>query len=92
MHYVYVLHYDFPNRSPLHYKGKTDNLIQRLAQHQRGEGSKTTNRYNKIGGIFTLARLYEFDSSKDQSEFERRVKKMPSSKICQVCRSRGGVG
>ena len=88
MHYVYILHYDFPNRPPLHYKGKTDDLIRRLAQHQKGEGSVTTHRYNKIGGQFTLARLYEFDSSKSQSKFERYIKKIPSREVCQICRAR----
>lgn len=85
MHYVYVLHFDFPDRAPLHYKGKTDNLINRLRQHYKGEGSKTTDRYSKMGGKFTLVKLYEFNTSDKQSAFEREVKKKPSKKICSIC-------
>lgn len=69
--FVYVLECNDDKRSL--YTGMTNNLSRRLAQHNKGIGSKYTRGRLPV----TLMATYECRSKSDALKLERRIKKLP---------------
>jgi hypothetical protein len=55
---VYLLHFDRPYAHAKHYIGFTDDLTERLIQHQTGRGARLIEVIIGAGNGFTLARTW----------------------------------
>lgn len=56
---VYLLHFDQPYRHARHYTGWTEDLLDRLDKHARGNGARLMNVISRVGIGFVLVRTCE---------------------------------
>ncbi|AEH02274.1 GIY-YIG nuclease family protein [Lacinutrix sp. 5H-3-7-4] len=66
-YYCYIL--TNKNRTVL-YVGYTENIRQRIEQHEKGKGSVFTKKYN----VFDLIHLEKFELKKEAKSRERQLK------------------
>jgi hypothetical protein len=88
---IYLLHFSKPISSLhtcQHYLGYTENLEERIAQHQAGCGARLTQVAKERGITFTVVRTWQGDR-----KLERRLKNRKSSpSLCPICKGcRGPV-
>ena len=86
--FVYLAHFAEPFRHAQHYIGKTNNLDRRELEHRAGRGSRLLKIVSEAGIDWSIVRMWEFDSGKEASQFERALKKKykSSRRFCPVCR------
>lgn len=80
---VYLIHFDRPLGHAQHYIGFTDNLQQRLHDHEATcKGSKLLQAVRAAGIHFRVVRTWEGDRG-----LERRLKNQKKARLlCPVCR------
>jgi predicted GIY-YIG superfamily endonuclease len=77
---VYLLHFKRPYHGPMqHYVGFTQDLDQRLKDHQEGSGCVTTRRAFDQGIAFTLARTWS-----GSRKLERQIKSRGPTNYCPL--------
>ncbi len=67
MYFTYILHSKSLNR---YYAGSTKNLVNRLEEHNNGEG-----KYTKSGKPWNLVKHFEFNSRSEAIVLENKIKK-----------------
>jgi putative endonuclease len=67
MYFTYILHSESVNK---YYVGSTKNLVNRLEEHNKGEG-----KYTKSGKLWNLITHFEFESKSEAIIFENKIKK-----------------
>src|SRR4051794_28517804 len=84
---VYLLHFTERYRHAGHYLGSTNDLPQRLAEHERGRGARLLAVIKAAGITWTLARTWEGGKQR-----ERQLKRQGgASRRCPICKSLGLV-
>ena len=81
---VYLLHFDPPYKHAGHYIGVTnrgDDYLDRVAEHQRGEGAVLTRYARRAGCKITLARVW-LDVPR---RHEMRLKGRSARPLCPIC-------
>ncbi len=82
---IYLLHFDrqiAPGRHTCqHYLGFTEDLVQRLDAHRRGNGARLVEVATERGIGFRLARVWTGDRAR-----ERRLKRRKEGpRLCPIC-------
>jgi predicted GIY-YIG superfamily endonuclease len=81
---VYLLHFDTPYKHAAHYMGSAKDLSTRLAEHERGAGSRMTQVAKEAGIGWTLARTW-----KGGRKRERQLKQQGGrSRMCPICKGK----
>lgn len=82
---VYLIHFEKPFKHAQHYIGFTDNLEQRMHDHELGtRGAKLLKAVRDAGINFSVVRTWP----KGDRNFERKLKKQKKSRcLCPVCRA-----
>ncbi len=85
---IYLLHFHQPYRHARHYVGWTDNLTNRLADHQHGNGARLIAVIRHAGIGFTLARTCTGDRTR-----ERAIKRAGGPlRYCPLCTTHPWTG
>lgn len=78
---VYLIHFERPLEHARHYIGWTADLEQRVADHQRGRGSKLIAAVVRAGIAFRVVRTWSGTRA-----FERKLKnRKETPRLCPVC-------
>lgn len=78
---IYLLHFSKAFKHAKHYMGFTDDLEERLARHQAGDGSKLLRAVKLAGIEFQVVRTWP-----GGRVFERRLKRRKDTpKLCPAC-------
>lgn len=78
---VYLFHFDKRLHHAGHYLGFTENLEERIRQHQSGKGANLTRVATQQGIKLILARTWKGDRA-----LERQLKKRKNSpRLCPYC-------
>lgn len=85
--WLYVLHFDQPRHHARHYLGSSAHLMQRLAQHANGQGSKLTKALWLDCQGWQLAALFiPKDPTESIRDLERRAKtRKNTAAYCPFC-------
>lgn len=78
---VYLIHFDEPYKHAAHYVGYSDNIEERIALHQKGQGSRLCEVVVGAGIGLTLVRTWE---GADR-HFERKIHGRGKSVYCPIC-------
>ncbi len=79
---VYLLHFSRPLAHAKHYLGSAQNLDERLAEHQRGQGARLTQVVLELGISFECVRTWK-GGRKEEREFKNWKK---ATALCPLCR------
>ena len=80
---VYLLHFDPPYKHAGHYVGVThrDDVMDRVGEHQRGEGARLCRVARREGSLILLARTWE----NVERKFEMKIKGRGLKPLCPIC-------
>jgi predicted GIY-YIG superfamily endonuclease len=81
----YLLHFDkpiSPNHTCQHYLGYSDNLVERLIRHRKGNGARLVQVANERGIKWKLVKIWPDGDRK----LERKLKNWKNSpRLCPIC-------
>lgn len=78
---VYLLHFSEPYRHARHYTGWTQQLEERMAEHQSGRGARLVQVVTNAGITFELARTWS-----GTRDLERQIKRHGgAARHCPIC-------
>lgn len=78
---VYLIHFDQPYKHARHYVGYSDNIEERVALHQNGQGARLCEVVVNAGIGLQLVRTWE---GADR-HFERKIHGRGKSIYCPIC-------
>jgi predicted GIY-YIG superfamily endonuclease len=80
---VYLIHFEEPLAHAQHYLGFTDDLLTRLEQHRKGNGSRLMQVVGERGIDWILARTWQ-----GSRKLERKLKNRKNSpRLCTICQA-----
>lgn len=82
---VYLIHLSEPYKHAQHYIGfveDDEDVLQRLAKHQKGIGSKMLRAVNRAGIQYFIARCWPGYTRTQERELKN---KKHSSRLCPIC-------
>lgn len=82
---VYLIHLDKPFKHARHYIGFVESdemVLERLAKHQAGTGSKFLRAVNAAGIGYHIARVWPGYTRTQERELKNQKK---SSRFCPIC-------
>lgn len=80
---VYLIHFTEPYKHARHYLGQSDDLSQRLAQHQRGDGARLMQVVREAGIAWVVARTWQGGRS---LEYKLKSRHNAPKELCPICR------
>jgi len=85
---VYLYHFDEPFSHARHYIGSAKNVMERLAEHITGQGSKLMAAVVEAGIGFQIARTWKNVPRFHEAVLHRRN---ASPSICPICSGNGAL-
>jgi predicted GIY-YIG superfamily endonuclease len=81
---VYLLHFSQKLHHAQHYLGYAENIEERIARHQAGNGARLVEAFTQAGIGFVLARTWS-----GGRDLERHLKNQKNSpaRLCPICRT-----
>lgn len=84
---VYLIHFDRPLGHARHYVGWTEDLVERIRQHDRGNGARLMAAVTEAGIRWNVVRTWD-DVDR---HFERRLKRQKNThRFCPICHEETG--
>lgn len=78
---IYLIHFEAPICHASHYMGYTDDLVKRLEQHRKGNGSRLMQVVAERGIDWCLARTW-----RGTRKLERKLKnRHEEPRLCPIC-------
>lgn len=80
---VYLIHFEKPLAHARHYLGYTDDLLTRMKQHRKGNGSRLMQVIGEHGIDWILVRTW-----RGTRKLERQLKNRKNSpQLCPICQA-----
>lgn len=84
---VYLIHFQTPFKHARHYLGSTENLLERLEAHQKGNGSRLMEVIGEAKIQWKVSRTWVGDR-----KLERDLKSRKNGpRLCPLCREIQGL-
>jgi predicted GIY-YIG superfamily endonuclease len=78
---VYLIHFNTPYKHAKHYLGYSQNIGERIIQHELNQGARLMQVVNDAGLEWKVSRVW-LDGSR---QLERSLKGRGKSRICPIC-------